>query len=1285
MDYFSPQQVNISNVIAIAAGGEHALFLKADGTVWAAGRNNHGQIGEVQSGMSQDEIKKGANIPVKVGTLSNIQAIAAGSGHSLALDDKGTVHAWGRNWNGQLCNSSWNGGIDTFNPIPVTSQLTNVNTVAAGANHTLAVLKNGTVQTCGLNSSGQLGNDSTVDTSTPVQVKDLFSVARVWGGENHSVALKTDGTVMTWGGNGFGQLGNATGTVSKIPVQAMMASGGSNQPLGEVVTMSAGSGHVMAVLANGNVLSWGDDHAEQLGFESIGSTSLVARPVLASNNISHFNLTQETSSNTPPTIQGTPVYSVAPGALYQFTPQAGDPDGDNLTFSIQNKPVWATFDTTTGQLSGKPTQNDLGTVQHIVISVTDHIKSASVTLPAFNLSVSLIPQESMVLYQSQELGGISNALFYKGKIAVLFADGAYTATGYPDSGTQFSNAKLFVGTSQEDSQVLDVDTSKYVANGMTSAIIKKPNGDLSMVYRKWNGSQYAFVAPLKVLNGATLTSEPMDSTSANWWYHPSLAYDSKGNGHMTHYGFDGYVLRYSTNASGSWVTSVIIGPDYKFGEPSLFVDSSDTVHVIATDSNSSSQYYRKLVHFVKIGSNWTTEILADDSLSSGNLIVESDGTLRAVYLDISNNIKFVTKTGLTKTIEVLGNLEGVAYRINLVRAPDGSLHVMAQSPSKGIIELFSRSTQGWNLQTIATEIFSANSRNNSTPPSLIFNDEHEPFLVYADSTKIYTRQLWRAPTVTSSEKGGLFSHAVDVTLSCTASYGCADVRYTLDGTDPTNQSLLYATTLPVQTSQTLKFRAVDRLGNYGRIGTESFTIDLTLPLIAFKTPFDQNDRFLKEVTTISGTTSDSGGSGILDVKLQIHSTVAHEIKYLTKQDSSFVWGTNPVWITPTDDSTQKNWSSWRLDMLPGTWSHDLTYTIDAEVSDQVGNKVLTSRQFQVTDKLEIRGTIVDSQGIGVPNIKLNFKSTDGNTLSSANTNSQGEYTTSLPISWSGSVTPDALGIYFSPEAQSVSNLEAPLTQQNFIAHSALAEHQHFIIVAGGGKEDDLLKEAINLSADMAYRTLLARHVNKDDIRYFNAFGDRDVNGDGMIDTNGSATIQALEKAITEWAVTPLLGKMPSLVLYFVGHGVPGEFIATQSEKITALDLAGWLNQFQNTTKMKTIFIYDSCFSGSFLPFLATPVTGQERINIASTQAQRVAIFDSRGDLSFSHFFWSHVFMGQNLKKSFLGSMDSMLLYTTFQQAMMDANGDGTWDPKKDATMVEGINFGDPTWASAAEE
>ena len=99
--------------------------------------------------------------------------------------------------------------------------------------------------------------------------------------------------------------------------------------------------------------------------------------------------------NQPPTIAGIPALIIVHGVNYSFVPTANDPDGDTLTFSIVNKPSWASFDIQTGELSGIPEASDIGDFSNIVISVTDGTESA--LLPTFAIRVIPLASDSLTL------------------------------------------------------------------------------------------------------------------------------------------------------------------------------------------------------------------------------------------------------------------------------------------------------------------------------------------------------------------------------------------------------------------------------------------------------------------------------------------------------------------------------------------------------------------------------------------------------------------------------------------------------------------------------------------------------------------------------------------------------------------------------------------------------------------------------------------------------------------------------------------------------------------------
>jgi alpha-tubulin suppressor-like RCC1 family protein len=250
-----PQQVKINNtptyltsVTAVSAGGSHSLALKSDETVWAWGSNSNKQLGTGLTGMPP---YKGYAEQVKgsggSGYLTDIVAIAAGDSHSLALEDDGTVWAWGGNGSGQVGN-----GNTTDQTYPV-SVLSGAIAIAAGGSHSLALKSDGTVWAWGLNDKGQLGDNTTTNRTSPVQViltpgmpnTYLTSITAIAAGGAHSLALKSDDSVWAWGRNDEGQLGDGTTTSRSLPVQADGA--GESATLLYVEGLAAGAYHSLAL------------------------------------------------------------------------------------------------------------------------------------------------------------------------------------------------------------------------------------------------------------------------------------------------------------------------------------------------------------------------------------------------------------------------------------------------------------------------------------------------------------------------------------------------------------------------------------------------------------------------------------------------------------------------------------------------------------------------------------------------------------------------------------------------------------------------------------------------------------------------------------------------------------------------------------------------------------------------------------------------------------------------------------------------------------------------------
>lgn len=292
--YASP----LLSITAVAAGGGYVLALKSDGTVWAWGQNNEGQIGQGTTSVS-------VNTPTQVPALSSIRSVAAGADHCMAITTgqtlytwgwngtsqlgntaaannptatlvpgltgvifasageehslvvlkDGSVWAWGSNANGQLgIPAAGTGNLATPTPIP---GLSGIQAVAAGYTHSLALGSDGTVWAWGQGIQGQLGNGSAADSSTPIQVPGLSGITAIAAGQDFSLALRQDGTVWAWGINNLGDLGFLVPGISPVPGQVSGLTG--------VIAISAGAQHGLALLGNGTIFGWGLNAQGQAG------------------------------------------------------------------------------------------------------------------------------------------------------------------------------------------------------------------------------------------------------------------------------------------------------------------------------------------------------------------------------------------------------------------------------------------------------------------------------------------------------------------------------------------------------------------------------------------------------------------------------------------------------------------------------------------------------------------------------------------------------------------------------------------------------------------------------------------------------------------------------------------------------------------------------------------------------------------------------------------------------------------------------------------------------------
>ena len=257
-----------TNWRTVDGGRDAVAATKTDGTLWTWGSGGNGRLGN----------NAVINISSPVQTISggtNWRSVNAGYYHPSAIKTDGTLWNWGRGNCGQLGDDTV---IDRSSPVQTISGGTNWRTVDGGRAHTAATKTDGTLWIWGRGAEGQLGNNAAVSTSSPVQtISGGTNWKNVSAGDDHTAAIKTDGTLWTWGSGGNGQLGNNAVINISSPVQTI--SGGTNWR-----SVSVGRVHTASTKTDGTLWSWGYGGRGQLGNNAVTSTSSPIQTISGGTN-----------------------------------------------------------------------------------------------------------------------------------------------------------------------------------------------------------------------------------------------------------------------------------------------------------------------------------------------------------------------------------------------------------------------------------------------------------------------------------------------------------------------------------------------------------------------------------------------------------------------------------------------------------------------------------------------------------------------------------------------------------------------------------------------------------------------------------------------------------------------------------------------------------------------------------------------------------------------------------------------------------------------------------------
>lgn len=250
----------------VSMKGRSGAAIRSDGTLWTWGRGTYGVLGSnATTSRSSPATTSGGG--------TTWEEVDAATAHMVGVKNDGTLWTWGRNANGQL---GTNNTTSRSSPGTTSGSLGasgDWRVASAGGENSAAIKIDGTLWTWGDNISGQLGDNSTTDRSSPNTVSgggttwDKIAVSNLTGAGAWMAAIKTDGTLWLWGGNGSGQLGNGSSTASRSSPETISGGGTTWSEI------ACGYTHAVATKVDGTLWTWGSNSAGQLGIGAGASRS----------------------------------------------------------------------------------------------------------------------------------------------------------------------------------------------------------------------------------------------------------------------------------------------------------------------------------------------------------------------------------------------------------------------------------------------------------------------------------------------------------------------------------------------------------------------------------------------------------------------------------------------------------------------------------------------------------------------------------------------------------------------------------------------------------------------------------------------------------------------------------------------------------------------------------------------------------------------------------------------------------------------------------------------------
>ncbi|WP_272946193.1 chitobiase/beta-hexosaminidase C-terminal domain-containing protein [Geobacter sp. OR-1] len=794
---FAPKTV-IETAPKVAAGHYHSLALTSDGTVWAWGQNNVGQLG--------DDSATNSNVPVQVDTTSGLEGvveIAAGLGHSVALKSDGTVWAWGDNAYGQIGTGAPNIGLQYYSPVQV-SGISGVTKIAAGEYHTLALKNDGTVWAWGRNNLGQLGLGDSTDRSAPVQLTGIDGITAISAKGNFSIALRSSGEVAAWGHNGYGQLGNQTYVNSESPVAVQSLTG--------VIAIATGYNHAAALASNGSVMAWGENIAGGLG-DGTDQTSNIPVAVSSLND----------------------AVSISAGNRFSVALKS------NGTVSSWGWNNW-------GQLGNS--SNDDSWTPTLVAGISGIAAVSS----GINHTIAIRNDGSIFSWGANVYGGLGNGSNTDSNTPVAVSPPINLGAS-PPSTTANPTGGLYVSvqtvtlTANEPSTIfytIDGTTPTSPASGTTLAYSTPITINSSTTLKYFAVSQSSALSEnIKTMN-YTINLIPITTASpSGGTYNTAQAVTLSSNKPGTIY----------FTIDGTDPTYPVSGSTQTYSSP-IPISTNTTLKFFARDTDGYQGTVQTQIYTMNIppvttaspggGTYTTVQTVALSSSEAGTIFFTTDGSTPTypvsgatqvysspISINANTTLKFFARDND-------GNLEAVntqAYIMNIppvtTANPAGGTYTAAQTvsltsnePGGAIFYTIDGSTPTYPVSG-STLTYSSPITINSNTTLKFFGRDIDGNL---ESVKTELFTINTPPETTATPIGGTYPPGQTISLS--SSIAGSVIYYTTDGSTPTypttGTTQVYSGPITLNSTTTLKYFARDLSGNKEAVKTQTYTIS-TLP------------------------------------------------------------------------------------------------------------------------------------------------------------------------------------------------------------------------------------------------------------------------------------------------------------------------------------------------------------------------------------------------------------------------------------------------------------------------